>query len=521
MVRRLVVAWVAALAATLLVSCSDGGSSTASGSADGAGPGRLRILTSFAIESLDPLTEGFWFPEFGAAETPMRVGEDGPEPWVLESLERVSEADWKLRLRPGVTFQNGRALDAEALAATMSRQLERSASARSVLSDAKVVVAGPGEVTLTTAGPDATVPHILADESVFPIYDTASVEAAGDDPGKLAGSGFYTGPYAVRSLDDRELVLDRYDGYWAGTPPLAGVTVGFVPDAQARILAVRNGEADIAIYVPTEAKRTLAGSSEAFYVTAPHGKETVTMPFNVARAPFDEVAVRRAISLGIDYRAIALDVLDGAYDVATGMYPPVYGYAVANQRTDAAAAADALDAAGWRRTGDGVRTRGGQRLTMRLLAYPQQPDLAPIAVAIQSQLKALGVAVEISSVEDITTTLEDPGRWDAALVFNGTADFTGAPDPYLRRYLRRDGADNTSGVSNPALDQLTGRVGATFDPAARNQLLAQIQRIVIEEQAYLAVAALKRFPAVVSPRWRSYVPSSSLNHVTFETQPGG
>lgn len=515
MARRFLVA----LTFVALAACSRGSSPEATPASGEEQPKRLRVVTSFAIESLDPVEEGFWFPEFGSAETPMRVGEKGPEPWVLESLDRTSDTTWRLRLRPGVTFQNGAPLDGAALAATMARQLEKSSSAQAVLGGAKVERAGDLEVTLTTAAPDATVPHTLADESVFPVYDTRAVEAVGDDAAKLADAGFYTGPYAVKSLDDRELVLDRYDGYWAGKPPLPGVTVGFVPDAQARILAVRNGEADIAVYVPTEAKRTLEGRTDAFYVTAEHGKETVTMPLNVARPPFDDVAVRRALSLGVDYRSIAEEVLDGAYDVATGMYPPVYPYAVANQRTDPAAAAAALDAAGWKPGAGGVRAKSGRSLAVVLLTYPQQPDLQPIAVAIQSQLKPLGFDVEIRPVEDITAAQEDPGAWNAALVFNGTADFTGAPEPYLRRYLVTGGSDNTSGVSDPTLDKLAGQVASTFDPAVRRGLLAQIQRIVVEDQAYLVVASLKRFPAVVSPAYRGYRPSSSLNHVTFGTRP--
>lgn len=508
-----------ALLLAFLAACAGGDDSPEAAADAPSTAGRLRIVTSFAIESLDPVEEGFWFPEFGSAETPMRVGEDGPEPWVLESLERTSDTAWRLRLRPGVTFQNGTPLDGAALAATMARQLERSSSAQAVLPGAKAERSGELEVILTTAAPDATVPHTLADESVFPVYDTKAVEAAGDDPSKLAGAGFYTGPYAVRSLDDREMVLDRYDRYWAGRPPLPGVTVGFVPDAQARILAVRNGEADIAIYVPTEAKRTLAGRTDAFHVTAEHGKETVTMPINVTRPPFDDVAVRRAMSLGIDYRSIAEEVLDGAYDVATGLYPPVYPFAVANQRTDTAAAAAGLDAAGWKPGAGGVRTKGGQRLKIVLLTYPQQPDLQPMAVAMQSQLKPLGFEVEIRPVEDIDATLEEPGAWNTALIFNGTADFTGAPEPYLRRYLVTGGSDNTSGIADPTLDGLAKQLTSTFDPPVRQDLLARIQRIVVEEKAYLVVASLKRFPAVVSRAYRGYRPSSSLNHVTFGTKP--
>jgi len=492
------------------------------GAAEGE-PAPLRIVTSFAVESLDPVDQGFWFPEFGAAETPMRVLPDGGVgPWLLESLDQADGTHWALRLRPGMTFQNGRPVDAEALAATMSRQLELSPSAQAELPGTGVEVTGDLEVTLTTPTPNATVPHVLADEAVFPVYDVEAVEAAetvGEGYERLAGEGIFTGPYAVTSLDEQELVLDRYEGYWGGMPPLPGVTVRFVEDAQARILAVQNGEADLALYVPIEAKRALEGRSDALFLTAPAGKETVTMPFNVTRAPFDDAAVRRAFSLGIDYRSLATDVMDGAYDVAESMYPTVYPFAVANQKTDPARARSLLDEAGWRPGDDGVRAKDGDRLEVVLLTYPQQPDLQPLAIAVQAQLAEIGFDVEIRQVEDIMATQQDPAAWNAAMIFSGTTDFTGSPESYLRRYLITGGDRNDGGVTNPELDELSARLVSTFETPARHELLARVQEIVVEEEAYLAVAALKRFPVVASPAYRDYVPSSSLNHVTFETRP--
>lgn len=425
-----------------------------------------------------------------------------------------------LTLRPNVTFQNGKPVDAAALAATMTRQLTLSASVKAVLDGATVAVTGERQVTLTTPTPDASVPHALANESVFPIYDVAAVEAVGEDYAKLAGAGIYTGPYAVRSLDAQRMELDAFAGHWAGVPPLPGVTVRFVIDAQARILGVQNGETDLALYVPTDAKRVLEGNPAAVFVTPEAGTETATLLTNLKRAPFDDPAARRALSLGIDYTSIATDVLAGAYDVAEGMYPTVYPFAVKNQRTDTAAAGTLLDGAGWVRGADGVRSKDGAPLRMVLITYPQQPDTQTMAIAVQAQLAPLGFAVEIRQVEDTNAYLTDSPDWDAAVLFSGTASFTGAPEPFLRRYLAAGGDRNYGGVSDPTLDALTGQLRATFDDAPRAELLARIQQIVIADQAYIGVIAVKRFPVVAAPAWRGYRPSTSLNHVTADTRPG-
>lgn len=463
-------------------------------------------------------------PEFGVAETPMRLGKDGQiEPWAIAALRQISPTTWKLRLRPDVTFQNGRPLDADALLALMRRQLNRSSSAQSVLGGARVRESSTGEIILQTRAPDAAVPDYLSDESVFPIYNTRVVEQAGKDFDSLAGKGIYTGPYAIRSLTGKALVLDRYDGYWGGRPPLPGVRVGFVADPQARILAVRNGEADLALYPPTEVKRTLDGSDRAFYLTPPKGTgtESITVPLNIQRAPFDDPRVRRAFLLGIDYDAIANDVLDGAYDVARGMYPSSKSFAIDNVSTDVEAAKKLLDAAGWKPGGDGIRVKDGRSLRVLYLTYPQQPDTRAVAIAMQSQLKKVGFDMQVRQVEDITAALQEPDGWDAGGTFSGTLGFYGQPEPFLRRYLLTKGSDNYAKISDPQLDRLVRQLVRTFDPDQRNTILVEIQKLVVGRQAYLGVLAFKRFPVVAGPAYRKYVPSPALNHVTFETAPDG
>jgi peptide/nickel transport system substrate-binding protein len=510
-----------ALAATV-AGCGDGSSSSTATAPSSTATKPLRIATSFAIDSIDPLKDGFWSPEFGYGELLMRPSADGiPKPWLLQRLTRTDARTWRLQLRRGVSFHDGRPLDPDALVAVMRRQLSRSESAKAALPGATVRASGPLEVTLTTREPAATVPFVFADESTFPIYDAAAAEAAGASPRKLLAAGIYTGPYEPVSLDDRQLVMKAYPRYWGGRPPLAGVTVRFVPDAQARILAVRSGEADIAIYPPTEIKRTLDGRSDAFYVTPPEGVENIRVPLNQRSGPFADVAVRRAFSLAIDYESLAQDVMDGAYDPATGMYARQLDFAVADQRTDVAQAARLLDQAGWQAAGDGPRTKGGRPLRITLVIYPQQPDLKPLAVAVQAQLAQVGFDVRIQSVDDADTFLKQRTGWDAGLLFSGSVNFNGDPIQPLRTYLTTAGTSNYGGVHDPVLDRLVARLARTFDAAKRKALLAQVQDIVIVKNAYQVFLAVKRFPAVVGPAYRDYVPSPSLTHVTVDTRPGG
>jgi peptide/nickel transport system substrate-binding protein len=438
---------------------------------------------------------------------------------LLESFERIDPRNWRLRLRPNVTFQNGRPLTAKAMAAAMNRQLEQCASAKATLPGAKVSTSGERELTLTTAEPDATTPNALADELVFPIYDVDAVEAAGKDASRLVGSGCFTGPYKVVRLDEREMRLARHDQYWQGLPPLTSVSLRFVADGQARILAAQNDEVDIALYPPSEARRILADRSDAFLKTSSQSHGGPRIFLNLRKTPFDELAVRRAFSLGINYQSLATDIMEGLGDVATGFYPLVWPWAAQNQKTNLNEARRLLEEAGWRVGGDGVRIKTGQPLEVTLLVYPQQPDFATLATAIQAQLREAGFRIQIRQVEDINAAMRDSNIWHAAFHSPGLVTTGGAPEPFLREPLTSKGERNCGGVNDAELDRLVEELSRTFETKRRAALLARIQEIVIVERVYEVRPVFLRSRVVVGRRWRGYQPSPQLHHITYETRP--
>ncbi|MDX2034290.1 MAG: ABC transporter substrate-binding protein [Blastocatellia bacterium] len=492
----------------------------AANSADAA----LRVVTPFRIPSLEPARPASYFlVEFAIAELPLMLDAKGElRPHLLESYERIDERNWRLRARANVRFQNGKPLTAAAMAAAMSRQLRESASTRAVLPGATVRAITDRDVMLTTTRPDATVPAALADEQVFPIYDVEAVEAAQGDPARLIASGCFTGPYRPTSLDERELRMSRFEQYWQGRPPLDAVSIRFIGDPQARVLAVQNDEADLALYPPSEAQRMLAGAANAYFVTSPRSHGGPRIILNLRNAPFDEVAVRQAFRAGLDYESLARDVMEGVGEIATGFYPSIYPWAVPNQKGDPAAAARLLEAAGWLASGEGPRMKNGKPLELVFLTYPQQPDWAKIATAMQAQLAAIGVRVRIRQVDDINSAMRAAmnadAAWHAAINSPGLVTTGGAPDPFLREHLHSGGERNFGGVRDAELDWLLDELGAAFASGRRTEILRRIQQIVIEEKAYEVRPVFLRARVVAGARWRGYQPSPQLHHLTWETK---
>ncbi|NJM05308.1 ABC transporter substrate-binding protein, partial [Candidatus Gracilibacteria bacterium] len=126
------------------------------------------------------------------------------------------------------------------------------------------------------------------------------VEAAGDNFAALVGAGIYTGPYQVASLNDQEMLLERFTGYWQGLPALPGIAVRFVTDPQARLLAVQNDEADIALYPPTAAKAVVDAQEGLYFNYGTPGTGGFRMALNIQEPPFNDMAVRQAIMRAIN-----------------------------------------------------------------------------------------------------------------------------------------------------------------------------------------------------------------------------
>lgn len=476
-------------------------------------PDMIRIVTPYAVKSLDPVRQGLWSPEWGYGELLMRATENGTvEPWLLEDLTATSPTTWRLRLRPDVTFGNGRRLDATALKAAIDRHLTDNALVRTNLAGAATAVADARTVTLTTARPVANLPHLLADEQGVSVFDTQAAPR-GAAPETLVGKGIYTGPFQVERLSADEMVLKRNPKYWGGRVKLAGARVRFVPDGQARVLAVRSGEADVALYPPTELLTQVRdAASGPRMAAAKHPLQQLRAIFNLRAAPMDDPAVRRAFALAVDYQQLAGDVFDGLYEAPVGWYPKTVAYAEATQRTDQEAARRQLEGTGWRAGQDGIRRKAGQPLTVSLLTYPQQPDTRTAAVALQAQLRQVGFDVRIREVPDNYAAMKERD-WHVGLSFDGTLGYTFDPVGPLRDFLSTTGVKNFGGVTDPRLDALISDLAGTFDATARHDLLRQAQRLVAE-QAYTVVLTQRTPKAVVSQQFASYRPSSVLHHLT-------
>ncbi len=306
-----------------------------------------------------------------------------------------------------------------------------------------------------------------------------------------------TGPFRFVSWQrGSEIVLERNLRYFKGVPRLERIELHVIPDDQTIATEMRAHHVDLIV--------SATGALYDVYRSLP-GVVTELRPWNAqevlminGRKPgLGDVNVRRAIADAIDEDVLIRNVSHGTGEIAYNTLPPTaIGYERLPPHTyDPGLANRVLDAAGWRRGSDGIRSRNGVRLAYSFTLIAGSSNLADIALEIQQELQAIGIEVALRTYPyDTIFSPTGPlysGKYDLA-VYSTTLQW----DPDVHVYIGCDQAypkgDNILGYCNPALDALEHAGLQTNDPRQRVAIYRQASRIMWDTVSYLPLYELRR-----------------------------
>ncbi len=225
--------------------------------------------------------------------------------------------------------------------------------------------------------------------------------------------------------------------------------------------------------------------------------------FNVTKPPFNDVRVRRALSLAIDRESLVQNVLRGGQAPAYAVsYPGTAGYTPAARLTGTLADAQRLLAeAGF---------PGGRGFPTAELMYNTSENHRQLAEAIQAMWRRnLGIEVTLVNQEwkvylDSQVTLNyqlQRGGWIADYV-----------DPHVFLEIWTTGnTNNNTGWSNAHYDRLCAQAIAAQDQATRYAIYQRMDAILVDELPVLPIYYYTRVHAI-SPRVKGYYPTLLDNH---------
>lgn len=481
----------------------DGGDGGGSGGgdrvvlADSAPMDEFNPVSGYGSTGVSPLYEGLLRPAAGDDET---LPDLVPALAVADPVVSDDGLTWTVRLREGVRFHDGTALDSGDVAATY-RAVVDPVSGSPIASDytsiARIGTPDPLTVEFGLDAPDPGMPARLL-LGIAPSELLAPGPAA-ESPLNTAPVG--TGPYRLQRLSPGEAVLVGDPDHRDGAPDVDTLVLRSVPDENARAQMIVTGEVDGTVLPPALAAGL--ADRDGLELVSVNSADWRAVALPTAHPFTGDPAVRRALSLAVDRESLVEHVLAGHGEPATSpitdAYPEFEPVGVAGEQADADPAVRRADArgqlaeAGWRPGPDGVLVRGGSADRAEfVLAYPVADSLRrELASAVADQLREVGVAVELWG-----------GTWDeiearagevAVLLGGGDNPYTVDTQAYrtLHSPTPLSGPlDNPGGYGDADVDRALDAARRAADPAERTRLYRQAQRAYLQNPGHLFLVTL-------------------------------
>jgi len=436
--------------------------------------------------SLDPAVEwdGWTTCRAGITETLVTVNENYEiVPLLADSWEQIDDSTWKMHIREGVTFHNGKPVDAEAVKKSFERAFsmqERAVTAAKI----DTIEADGQDVIFTTTEPFGA---FLANISE-PMYSVVDADADTD----FASAPIATGPYMVTGFEVNTFIeLAKYDGYWNGAPDVDTITVKNIDDDSTRGMALQSGEMDIVQRVAWT-DLPVFESDDSMVVYNTQGARTRILVFNYRNEALADINVRKAIIASINYDALAA-VLGSGVSKAGAPYPASspYGYeSLDRQEYDPEAAAAYLAESGYEDAdGNGYVEKDGKELAFTV-TY-ENTGYTTMLEAVQDMAKQCGIHIELQQVDSISD-FEDNGNYDIVAT-NWQVLSTGDPQWFLDSMYKTGSSSNYGKYSNEELDAIIEQLAQTFDIEGREALTIEAEKILLADAASVYLVGENNF----------------------------
>jgi peptide/nickel transport system substrate-binding protein len=393
---------------------------------------------------------------------------------VNQLAEEVSPNDaateYTVRLRPDVTFHNGKSLTAEDVIFSINRILDPKApktGASSLSHLERLEKVDDLTVRMYLARPDAIFPELLA------MYSNCILPTGYKNTGKVADL-VGTGPFKLTAYTQlQQIDFASNAEYWGQVPYIDTMSWYSVSESNALVDGLADGTYDWVIGLsPTQGK--IVDQSEG--VSTVRSTSGTYTPF-MMRAdlkPFDDVRVRQAFKLICARQQTVDATLTGAGGLGndiTALYDPAYPKDLEQTEQDLEQAASLLKQAGY---GDG--------LSVECVVCPENGASAvDCAVIFAEEAKKVGVTVKVNKIDVATFYGDSWTTWPFSTDSWATRGYIHAAR--IQRFP--DAVWNCEHWQNDQWESTMREAEKTTDEAKRNELVAAAMKIDHDEAGYL------------------------------------
>ena len=384
-----------------------------------------------------------------------------------------------IKLRPGVKFHDGEAMDAEAVKASLDRHISMQGSFRrpELASVEKVEVVDPATIRLVLKAPFSPLIAQLTDRAGM-IMSPKAIKEAGD---RFGQKPVCAGPYRfVERVQQDRIVVEKFADYW-DKDKISIDRIVYVPitDSTVRLANLKSGQLQLIERMnATDIKEVRANPALKRATVTEIGYQSLTINVGkgeAAKGPLgSNPLVRQALNLAIDREAINQVVYNGEYVVGNQWVSPgnpYYQEKFPVPKRDVAKAKELLKQAG---------VTGPIDIDYMV---PTNPETRQTAEIIQAMAAEAGFNMKIRLVEFATSLKEaEEGRFQAYML-----NWSGRPDPdgnlYIFAYTKAP--QNYGGYSNPDVDKWLDEARTKTALADRKAIYEKVAEKLLTEGSLL------------------------------------
>lgn len=404
---------------------------------------------------------------------------------LAESWTHPTPTTYVYTLRTGVTFSDGSPLTADDIVYSVGVSKDETLSPNTAYYWANVDKAektGENEVTISLLSPDVAFEWGPCAANAMWVTAERFVTAAGGEIGTPGALLTGTGPYKVTSFEpDKGVELERVDTYWGGKAPVKTVKIEFIPEETTRLLARKSGDIDMAVSISLDQEGQWADTENTDVLFAAD-RSFVSIDFNTAVEPFDDIHVRKAIALCCDRATYVEKLINGHGEVASALTVPqqieaVVGDAAREQLAAVYNLPFDVEAA----KAELAQSKVPDGFSVKVGVSSSAPQVSQFFQALAATTKEIGITIEVEEmpVEQWYGTIGSPD-WGLAYMwyFNATGD----PAELISWFLAEG---NPASYVNEDVAALLQQQREEADPATRVDLIIEAQRLAMEDIPYV------------------------------------
>lgn len=302
-----------------------------------------------------------------------------------------------------------------------------------------------------------------------------------------------TGPFVFRSyLKDTIIRYGAHAEFFKGKSKIDNLIFAITPDANVRFQKLKANECQI-VADPSPSDLELIEKTKNLKLYEKEGMNVGYLAFNTQKKPFDDVRVRKAVTLALNKPSYIQAIYLGRAAPAKNPLPPTiwsYNKKSKDDVVDLKKAQELLKQAGLEK---GFETE----LWTLPVSRPYNPSGRKMGELMQADLAKIGIRVKLMTY-DWPTYLEKSKKGDHSLIQLGWSGDNGDPDNFLFTLLSCAAVESGSNVArwcDKPYDQLVTKAKRVTNKNERSQLYLQAQERFKKESPWVTIAHAKIFRA--------------------------